>query len=54
MTSLEMQLVEIMVKIVVRYPDGLERIQSCLLDVVEAGAEMALEHGTREPGPAMH
>jgi hypothetical protein len=43
----EVQLIEIMVKLVVRFPDGLERIESALETVVAAGIEMAQDPFTK-------
>lgn len=40
MSDLEIQLTEVLVKLVVRYPDGWERIQSALESVYEAGEEL--------------
>jgi hypothetical protein len=44
MTDLEIKLLEIMVKLIVRYPDGLARIQTCLESAVRAGFQMIEEH----------
>lgn len=41
MTDLEVQLMHVMIKLIVRYPDGLERIEASLNRVIEAGIEMA-------------
>lgn len=43
MTELEFELYKIMVKLVVRYPDGWDRIESALQSVYEAGLEMQEE-----------
>lgn len=43
MTDLEIQLTEVMVKLIVRYPDGWERIQSVLESVHEVGLELGDE-----------
>lgn len=40
MSDLEIELITIMVKLVVRYEDGMERIQAALDRVVEVGIEM--------------
>jgi hypothetical protein len=48
MTELEKELMAIMVKLIVRYPDGLERICVALEDVIAAGQEMALEQERTE------
>lgn len=41
MSELEIKLTEVMVKIMVRYPDGWERIEDVLGSVVQASQEMA-------------
>jgi hypothetical protein len=43
MTNLEIELTSIMVKLIVRYPDGLERIQAAFESVLIAGEEMGEE-----------
>jgi hypothetical protein len=40
MNELEIELHRIMVQLVVRYPDGMERIQFALQSVFEAGLEL--------------
>lgn len=40
MTNLEIELKAVMVKSIVRYPDGLERINAALEDVIQTGIEM--------------
>lgn len=41
--ALEVALMELMVKLIVRFPDGVERIQSAMECVLEAGEEVADE-----------
>jgi hypothetical protein len=43
MSELELQLYAIMVKLVVRYPDGVTKIEQALQAVIKAGQEMASE-----------
>lgn len=42
---LEVALVKIMIALIVRYPDGLERIHARFQDVVLAGEELCGEDG---------
>jgi hypothetical protein len=42
MSELEVKLTEVMVKLVVQFPDGLERIQSAYESVLAAGEEMVI------------
>lgn len=41
MTELEYELMKLMVKLVVRYPDGVERIEAAFVSVVQAGFELS-------------
>ena len=41
MIDLEVKLMEIMIKLMVQYPDGLDRIWTALTNVIEAGHELA-------------
>jgi hypothetical protein len=54
MDELERVLKTIMVKIIVQYPDGLERIHNCLMDVIQAGLEMTEDQMMDEPSDHSH
>jgi hypothetical protein len=54
MDQLEVQLIEIMVKLVVRFPDGLERIEEALERVVATGMEMAQDPSFKDSDGILH
>lgn len=49
MTDLEVELTKIMVQLVVRYPDGLDRIQSVYESILLSGEEMGLIKNELKP-----
>ncbi len=48
--SIERELTEALVKVLVRYPDGLDRIETIVVNVLESAQELGMSFQILEPG----